>query len=87
MDRKYDIVLLGATGFTGKLCTEYMARNLPSRVKWAIAGRSQAKLEAVAKEFDVAGAGGISLSRCRFNGGECLTTARFCRLSRCIFGR
>lgn len=58
MDRKYDIVLLGATGFTGKLCVEYMVRNLPSHVRWAIAGRSRPKLEALSKELDVAAAGG-----------------------------
>ncbi|MGE4424815.1 MAG: trans-acting enoyl reductase family protein [Solirubrobacteraceae bacterium] len=46
-DRKYDLILLGATGFTGGLTAEYLARNAPDGLRWAIAGRTAAKLEAV----------------------------------------
>ena len=46
-DRTYDIVVLGATGFTGELTAAYLAENAPSDCRWAIAGRSTAKLEAV----------------------------------------
>lgn len=46
--RQYDIVLFGATGYTGKLTAQYVARKLPTDIKWAIAGRSERKLEAVA---------------------------------------
>lgn len=46
--RQYDIVLFGATGYTGKLTAEYIAKSLPTNIKWAIAGRSSNKLEAVA---------------------------------------
>ena len=46
-NRDYDIVLFGATGFTGRLTAEYLARNAPEGLRWALAGRSQAKLEAV----------------------------------------
>ncbi|KAJ3247418.1 hypothetical protein HDU78_004392 [Chytriomyces hyalinus] len=45
--RAYDIVLFGATGFTGKFATEYLLKSGPMSVKFAIAGRSRAKLEAV----------------------------------------
>jgi short subunit dehydrogenase-like uncharacterized protein len=46
--RKYDIVLFGATGFTGNLVSEYFAHHVsPHKVKWAIAGRNINKLEAV----------------------------------------
>jgi short subunit dehydrogenase-like uncharacterized protein len=45
--RSYDIVVLGATGFTGALTAEYLARHAPSDCRWAIAGRSEAKLAAV----------------------------------------
>ena len=48
--RAYDIVLFGATGYTGKLTAEYIAANLPTDLKWAIAGRSAAKLETIAAE-------------------------------------
>jgi short subunit dehydrogenase-like uncharacterized protein len=46
--RQYDVVLFGATGYTGKLTAEYMATNMPTDIRWAIAGRSPGKLEAVA---------------------------------------
>jgi len=44
MDRKYQIILYGASGFTGKLCAEYLQKNY-SDLNWAIAGRNKKKLE------------------------------------------
>jgi short subunit dehydrogenase-like uncharacterized protein len=49
--REHDIVLFGATGFTGKLVAEYLARHAPKGVRWAIAGRNRTKLEAVKREL------------------------------------
>jgi len=46
-DRPFDIVLFGATGFTGALTAEYLAANAPEGLRWALAGRNRAKLEAV----------------------------------------
>ena len=46
-DRDFDIVLFGATGFTGALTAEYLARNAPADLRWALAGRSPDKLERV----------------------------------------
>lgn len=45
--RDYDLVLFGATGFTGGLTAEYLARHAPAKARWALAGRSRAKLAAV----------------------------------------
>ena len=45
VDRPYDIVLFGATGFTGGLTAEYLAGHAPAETRWAIAGRNQRKLE------------------------------------------
>ncbi len=45
--RAYDLVLVGATGFTGGLTAEYLARSGPTGLRWALAGRNQQKLEAV----------------------------------------
>ncbi len=45
--RKYDVVLFGATGFTGELTAQYLARHAPARTRWALAGRNEAKLAAV----------------------------------------
>lgn len=50
-DRDYDIILFGATGFTGGLTAEYLARHAPARLRWALAGRSRAKLEAVREKL------------------------------------
>lgn len=46
-DRTYDLVLFGATGFTGELTAQYLARHAPASCRWALAGRSRSKLEAV----------------------------------------
>src|SRR5205807_1293764 len=46
-DRKYDVVLYGASGFTGKQTVQYFAAHAdPSQVRWAIAGRNRQALEA-----------------------------------------
>jgi short subunit dehydrogenase-like uncharacterized protein len=44
--REHEIVVYGATGFTGALTAEYLARNAPG-LRWALAGRNPTKLEAV----------------------------------------
>lgn len=43
-DRPYDIVVFGATGFTGELTADYLARNGGKTLRWALAGRNLAKL-------------------------------------------
>jgi short subunit dehydrogenase-like uncharacterized protein len=45
-EREYDVVVFGATGFTGALTAEYLA-GVSGAGRWAIAGRSREKLEAV----------------------------------------
>jgi len=45
--RDFDIVVFGATGFTGELTAAYLAEHAPIECRWALAGRSTAKLEAV----------------------------------------
>ncbi len=52
MQRELDIVLLGATGYTGRLCAEWIGNVLSSEVKLAIAGRSKDKLTALAESLD-----------------------------------
>lgn len=49
--KEYDIILFGATGYTGKLCAEHITLTLPTDLKWAVAGRSASKLSAVADEL------------------------------------
>ena len=45
--RDFDIVLFGATGFTGELTARHLASRIPIDARWALAGRNLAKLEAV----------------------------------------
>lgn len=51
MGKQYDVVILGATGFTGSIAARYMATHYNPRsatpVRWALAGRNRAKLEGV----------------------------------------
>src|SRR4051794_40924495 len=46
-EREHDIVVLGATGFTGALTAEYLAANAGEQTRWALAGRNRGKLEAL----------------------------------------
>jgi short subunit dehydrogenase-like uncharacterized protein len=50
--RDFDVVVYGATGFTGALTAEYLAKNAPRDLKWAIGGRSQRKLDEVRKKLE-----------------------------------
>jgi len=54
MSRQYDVVLLGATGFTGTLTAQYLAKHAPPELKWAVAGRNRQKLEAMGHDVVVA---------------------------------
>ncbi len=42
--RDYDIVLFGASGFTGQLVAEYLAQHGDDSLRWALAGRAPDKL-------------------------------------------
>ena len=51
--RKYDVVLYGASGFVGRQTVAYFAKHVQVKalgLKWALAGRSADKLEAVRKD-------------------------------------
>jgi short subunit dehydrogenase-like uncharacterized protein len=54
-DKSFDVVIYGATGFTGKLVVEYMQEKYGNDedVSWAIAGRSKEKLIAVSEDLKV----------------------------------
>ena len=54
--RELDVVVYGATGFTGRLVAEYLNNQygVNGEVKWAMAGRSLAKLESVRDEMGIA---------------------------------
>ena len=47
MAKDFDIIVYGATGFTGRLVAEYLVQAYPGRGRWAMAGRSATKLAEV----------------------------------------
>jgi short subunit dehydrogenase-like uncharacterized protein len=49
--RSYDIVLFGATGFTGALTAEYLVAHAPEGARLALAGRNREKLETVRRKL------------------------------------
>ena len=50
MEKDIDIVIYGASGFTGKLCVKYLSQNAKD-LNWAVAGRSKTKLSQIAIRF------------------------------------
>ena len=50
-DRQYDVVLFGATGFTGGLTAEYLSQHADEGTRWALAGRNHGKLEDLRREL------------------------------------
>lgn len=52
MKKNFDIIIYGATGFTGKLCARYLSENAKD-IKWAIAGRNKQKLEDIKKDLSL----------------------------------
>jgi short subunit dehydrogenase-like uncharacterized protein len=53
MTRNFDVIVFGATGYTGRLVAEHLLKiyGASGPVKWAMAGRSQVKLEEVRAEI------------------------------------
>jgi short subunit dehydrogenase-like uncharacterized protein len=45
--REYDLVLFGASGFTGQLVATYLAAHQPAGLRWALGGRNRSRLENV----------------------------------------
>lgn len=76
MSEKYDVVVLGATGYTGKLVCDYLQhRAKETGQTWAVAGRRKDALEAVAAQY---GAGGILVCDC-LKAEDCTALAEACK--------
>ena len=46
MSKEFDLIIFGATGFTGQIAVKYLDDNYPS-INWAISGRNIEKLEKI----------------------------------------
>lgn len=53
MSKDFDVVVYGATGFTGRLVAEYLQKEYGGDLRWAMAGRSADKLKSVRDEMGV----------------------------------
>ena len=52
MARQYDMIVFGASGFTGKHVALELSKSFQiERKTWAIAGRSESKLKSVLEEI------------------------------------
>ena len=52
--RELDLIIWGATGFTGQLVSEYISKQYTnSTLKWGIAGRNKEKVLSVAKRLNI----------------------------------
>ena len=52
MDKNYEIIVYGATGFTGQICCKYLRDNYTD-LNWALAGRNKEKLEQIKSELNL----------------------------------
>jgi len=59
--RDYDIVVYGATGFTGGLVAEYLASQPMATFRFAIAGRSRDKLDQIKNRLESSGVHSIDI--------------------------
>ena len=51
-NKKYDLVVYGASGFTGQLICKYLSTHKDAAdLNWAISGRNTSKLEAISNQF------------------------------------
>ncbi len=52
-NREFEIVVWGASGFTGRLTAEYLLAQygVAKEIRWAIGGRNQGKLQTVREEL------------------------------------
>lgn len=51
MERPYDLIVFGATGFTGRLVAEQLQQHHAGPLRWALAGRNLDKLERLRAEL------------------------------------
>jgi short subunit dehydrogenase-like uncharacterized protein len=55
VNREFEVVVWGATGFTGRLVCEHLARHYGTKLplRWAVGGRDRSKLEQLVSELNL----------------------------------
>lgn len=54
-DKEFDLIVYGATGFTGKLAAKYLSSGLPGAPRWAVGGRKRGELANLSAELAARG--------------------------------
>ncbi len=65
MPAEFDLIIYGATGFTGRRAAAYLVEHAPKRLRWAIAGRDPARLHALGTDRPVIAADARDLASLR----------------------
>jgi short subunit dehydrogenase-like uncharacterized protein len=50
MSRSFDVVIFGASGFTGQFVVQEFAKHNSQNLRWAVAGRNKEKLQNVLQQ-------------------------------------
>lgn len=80
--REFDLIVYGATGYTGRLVAEYLARQYAGdlSLKWAMAGRSQQKLKDIRAEIGAA----PSTPLVSADADDAASLLAMCRRTKCV---
>ena len=83
--REFDVIVHGATGFTGKLVSEYLATTPSAKgLKWAVAGRNVAKLDEMVKVAVAPHPNGASVTSIAADSSDCAALEAMCRRARVV---
>lgn len=82
--RPFDLVLFGATGFTGGLTADYLAASSPPGSRWAIAGRNPDKLERVRQRLQAEAPDSVEVGVVRADVTDAASLAELARATRVI---
>jgi short subunit dehydrogenase-like uncharacterized protein len=82
-DRPYDVVVFGATGFTGGLTAEYLAAHADG-TRWALAGRNRAKLEQTRARLAAIDASAADLDLLEADAGDPASLRRLAESARVV---
>ncbi len=52
-DKAFDLILIGATGFTGRRAARYLKQHAPKDFNWGIAARNPDKVSALSRKLDL----------------------------------
>ena len=82
--KAFDVVVWGATGFTGTLVTRHLAKHAPSNLRIAIAGRSEEKLCSLVGSLVERGDSDVLLPMLQGDAGDLTDMSALAKVARCV---